>query len=102
MGLSEPKSITFLNTDSSVEYLPDTNFLANFSVYINLSHKVIIQKRVVYDIFMMFGDVGGLRDFLYLFLTSVFGFFSDEFLNASILRRLFHVSNSDGQDSRSA
>ena len=69
---------------------------------INLSHKVIIQKRVVYDVFMMFGDVGGLRDFLGVFLASIFGFFSEEFFNAKIVKRLFHVSGDGKRDSRSA
>ena len=99
MGLSEPKTFSFMNFESSQDILPD-NYFNHFTIMINLSHKVIIQKRVVYDVFMMFGDVGGLRDFLGLFLASIFSFFSEEFLKASIVQRLFHVSGGGKRDSR--
>ena len=41
----------------------------------------------------MFGDVGGLRDFIGIFFTACFGFFSEKFFNASIVESLFHVSD---------
>ena len=44
-----------------------------------------MQKRVVYDVFMMFGDVGGLNDFLVLVLASFFGLASERFLLASLV-----------------
>ena len=47
-----------------------------------LSAKVTKQKRVVYDVFMMFGEVGGLSDFLALVLGVIIGFFSERLLLA--------------------
>ena len=41
----------------------------------------------------MFGDVGGLRDFLGLFITALFGFFSEHFMSASLVQTLFHVTD---------
>ena len=46
------------------------------SIIYYLSNEILIQKRVVYDAFMMFGDVGGLYDFFNLVLCSMVGFFS--------------------------
>lgn len=56
---------------------------------ISLSKKVVYQKRTVYDIFMMFGDVGGLNDFLGVLLSSVFGLFSDSLLNGAMVKKMF-------------
>ena len=55
----------------------------------SLSQKVTRQRRVVYDIFMMFGDVGGLNDFLVLIFSGLFGFISNTFLDASLVKELF-------------
>ena len=63
-------------------------------ISITLSNKVKKQKRIAYDAFMLFGDVGGLRDFLGLFLSAFFGFFSERFMTASLVQTLFHASNS--------
>ena len=54
-----------------------------------LSKRVVYQKRTVYDIFMMFGDVGGLNDFLGVILSSVFGLFSDYLLNGAMVKKMF-------------
>ena len=54
-----------------------------------LSDKIIIQQRVVYDVFMMFGDVGGLYDFISLLLSSILSTSSQRFLLASIATKLF-------------
>ena len=48
-----------------------------------------MQKRRVFDVFMMLGEVGGLNDFAMLMLNSVLGFFSDRFLLASLVQKLF-------------
>ena len=63
-----------------------------FTVAIYLSTEIKYQKRVVYDIFMMFGEVGGLRDFFILGLNPLFGLFSDQFLMASIVSKLFRIN----------
>mmetsp|Transcript_27725 Transcript_27725/g.34467 ORF Transcript_27725/g.34467 Transcript_27725/m.34467 type:complete len:113 (+) Transcript_27725:244-582(+) len=43
----------------------------------------------------MFGDVGGLNDFLGLILTSVISFFSSNFMEKSLIEKIYHVSSSD-------
>ena len=42
--------------------------------------------------FMLFGDIGGLRDFLALGLASVFGLFSEHLKTADLINRIFRVS----------
>ena len=59
----------------------------------SLSSKVTKQKRVVYNVFMMFGDVGGLYDFFVLALASVFGLASEHFMFASLVSKLFRVAD---------
>ena len=48
---------------------------------------------MVYDVFMMFGEVGGLRDFLILSLAPLFGLFSNQFMMASIVSKLFRIND---------
>ena len=49
---------------------------------------------------MLFGDVGGLYDFLSLILATLFGFFSDRFLQASLVQKLYRgiSNNNDRKD----
>ena len=49
---------------------------------------------MVFDIFMMFGEVGGLNDFLALILAAFFNVFSRQFLLASLAQKLFRSINS--------
>ena len=44
---------------------------------------------------MLFGDVGGLYDFLSLGLATFFGFFSDRFLQASLVQKLYRGVSSN-------
>ena len=53
-----------------------------------------MQRRVVYDIFMMFGDVGGLLDFILIVLRPVFCYLSSTLMSASLVSRLFHYTES--------
>ena len=98
MGLASPKELHYLNFNESPASIPD-GFFPHFTVMVTLTDKVIIQKRVVYDAFMMFGDVGGLRDFVGLFLSAIFTFFSERILKASLVQKMFHVSTSNQHDS---
>ena len=54
-----------------------------------LSQKVYIQKRTVYDLAMMFGDVGGLHDFFTLGLFLLTDIYAQKFLFASIMSKIF-------------
>ena len=49
---------------------------------------------------MMFGDVGGLYDFFSLILATLLGFFSDRFLQASLVQKLYRgiSNNNDRKD----
>ena len=60
---------------------------------IGLSSKVTVQQRVVYDFLMMFGDVGGLNDFIALALTSIFGLLSERLMQRDLAQNLFHVTS---------
>ena len=63
MDLEEPSQIDFLNFDDKLRPFP-SNWFEDFTLSIELSRKVIIQKRIVYDYIMMFGDVKVLNDFI--------------------------------------
>ena len=58
----------------------------------SVSNLVSIQKRTVYDILTMFGDVGGLRDFLSIGFSTCLALVSERMMLASIIESLFHVS----------
>lgn len=73
-------------------YTGDGNILASINIW--LSEETLIQRRIVYDLFMMFGDVGGLNDFFDLFLMAIFGFFSQKLMMAFVVSDLFHGSDS--------
>ena len=60
-----------------------------------LSKEVLVQRRVVYDIFMMFGDVGGLQDFILIVLAPLFSYFSSSFMSATLVSKLYHASESE-------
>ena len=88
MGLSRPKELEFLNftpkdsrNEKDIAGEKDVFYEARFY----LSDKVKIQKRVVLDIFAMFGEVGGLNDFIVLILTPFFSYLSRKFQQASIV-----------------
>ena len=65
--------------------------IAPWDIEMALSEKVVRQKRVVYDIFMMFGDVGGLNDFLFLFFGTLFGYFSEDLLLAKMVKKMLYI-----------
>ena len=66
--------------------------MTDFTIVVNISNKVHIQKRFVYNILMMFGDVGGLNDFLALIFATIFGYFSENLMLARMIEKLFHLS----------
>ena len=91
LGMSNPTEINYLNfadkpRDIPIAMTPQTS---GTSIMISLSQDFIIEKRIVYDIFMMFGDVGGLFDFLVLILMTLFGFWSELLMRDSLVQKLF-------------
>ena len=78
IGFNEHKLIDYLVPDSNVVQWSKTmvNQKHGISILYSLSPKITIQKRKVYDAFMMFGDVGGLYDFFFLPIASFIEFFA--------------------------
>ena len=71
MGLSEPREFHYMNAEKSeIEQSVYTTFF-NFSITFSLSNKVHYHRRTVYDIFHLYGDVGGFADFVTLFFGLV-------------------------------
>ena len=92
LGLSRGKNFNYLNLERA-ELMPNTD--DKFQITIELSRNVFIQKRIVYDIFMMLGDVGGLFEiFLYTF-SVVCGFVSVSSFRMESIRTFFLVSTQE-------
>ena len=85
MGLNPPKRIDYLNFANQINENPESWFKEPMSIQISLSNKVVKQKRIVYDIYMLFTDVGGFYDFLKLVLTICFSYVSVQFQRASMV-----------------
>ena len=90
LGFSEPKEINYFNLEDQVtvyeqDWSPSNNLT---SVVITLGSRLVREKRIVYDTFMMLGDVGGLNDFFGLTFSIIFGLFSEQFMQAHLIRRL--------------
>ena len=44
---------------------------------------------------MMFGDVGGMVDFILIVLSPILSYFTSSFMSASLVSKLYHVSESE-------
>ena len=75
MGMSSIKELKYLNFADTIK-LEKAFIETPLTVYMTLSRKVNIKKRVVEDIFKMFGDVGGLWDFIAFGFAPIFMAFS--------------------------
>ena len=53
-----------------------------------------MHKRIVYDTFMMFGDVGGLLDFMMYVVIALFSSLNNSLLETSLVSKLFYSSKS--------
>ena len=49
------------------------------------------EKRTVYDLFMMLGDVGGLSDILTVVTATLVGFFNEPLMLASFITKLYRA-----------
>ena len=97
LGLMPAKKISYLNFDEYVQE-QQANINNEFTIALIISDKFTIQKRIVYDIFEMLGDVGGLHDFLLIIiLSSFFGTFSQNFMVTSIEKKVFHAATIPGR-----
>ena len=87
MGMTEPRKISYLNFDANQNSIELSTQYS--TILLSLSSKVVKQKRIVYDIFMLFGDIGGVKDFLFFNSSFVFGIFSKKLMEASLVTNLF-------------
>ena len=89
LGLTSPKLLNYINLSQSSFEIPP-GLISNHQTWMfTLSNKVIYQKRIVYDLFMMLGDVGGLMDFVYFVLAAPISIFADRLFFLSINSKFF-------------
>lgn len=62
------------------------------TIVIQLSRKVFIQRREVYETLVMLADVGGLFDFVRLAISVTLGFFTPYYFLVSQVKALYHFS----------
>ena len=67
----------------SYDYFED--YLIKFELYV----KVLHLNRIVYGVYKMFGDIGGLNDLLVIVLLSTVGHFSESFKLTLLVANLF-------------
>ena len=88
MSLAEPHELKYLNfAEAKVE--KENSSGALITLRFILSRRVYIQSRVVYDLFMMLGEVGGLSDFFVLILSTLMTVISGQSLSADLITKLF-------------
>ena len=87
-GLSEPKQLSFLNFPDH-EPINLHNTYSYFTAELVLASKIKIQSRTVYDMCLMFAEVGGLYDFMMLSFAGLMGSISKRFLHAALIEKLF-------------
>ena len=59
-----------------------------------------IQKRTAYDSLKLFGDFGGLNDFIYLIIAPIMGLLLGDRYSFSLFRRLFWVNYQDPEENK--
>ena len=88
MGFAKSKEINYINFNKLVRE-QTVNPYGEFGFFFNISNRIVIQKRTVYTLLMMFGDVGGLSDFLVLGLSAFFTMYEEPMMLASMVEKLF-------------
>ena len=89
MELMEPKELDFLNFKPQYKYAPQSDIFEHFTIVINISSDVFIQKRIVYDVLTMLGDVGGLNEFVLSIFAAIIGFFSNSLMVRSLIEKFY-------------
>ena len=73
----------------------DPILLVNF----NLDTTLTVQERTAYDSLVLFGDIGGLGDFLYAIITPLVALAVGNRYTYSLLASLFWVNHSNSEES---
>ena len=90
MDLLEPHTVNYLNIADHSEETPSEHKYNEVRIW--LDKNVTKQNRSVYGFLAMFGDVGGLNDFLILIIAPALGLVSEKFKATALVSTLFHVS----------
>ena len=71
------------------------------SISFELLNSISTQKKTAYSLLQLFGDIGGLFDFLYLIVTPLVGFFMGDVFSHIILKSLYMQNRSLDPSARS-
>ena len=96
-GFGKSRELNYLNFDSNYVTEEQNHPGIYFEVTFNLSRKVFVQNRLVYNILDMLGDIGGLFEILQIFLSVFIGFFARNFFQMSQISTFFQVSSTSPQ-----
>ena len=99
MDLAEAKQLDYLNYEENIQEFTFASTV-ELTVTLELSLKVQIQKRVVYDTMTALGDVGGLAEIIFTFCSVTIGFFTQKFFMASQIKTLFMFATSTGNQDK--
>ena len=99
MDLAEAKQLDYLNYEENIQEFTFASTV-ELTVTLELSLKVQIQKRVVYDTMTALGDVGGLAELTFTFCSVIIGFFTQKFFMASQIKTLFMFATSTGNQDK--
>ena len=69
-------------------------------VNFQLDTTITVQERQVYDSLALFGDIGGLTDFIFMIMTPVIGLLLGNRYNFSLFSSLFWVNDSTDEQNR--
>ena len=83
LGFDNKKVLNYLNFDDRYEETTIPSHNPHFQIHLNLSKKVKYQRRIVYDIFVMLSDVGGLYGIIHTTLAVIIGYYSKNFYTLS-------------------
>ena len=90
MGLGSAKEISFLNSaDVMKAHTQDFTTNKRTSFVFTLSNRIVKQKRVVYDLFMMLGDVGGLSDIIIGICLTLVSVVNEPFMTSKLIQKLY-------------
>ena len=71
--------------------LQNTNDTVLHSYQLDMSNAIKIEKRVVTDLISLFGDIGGLNDFLATFIIVLIGSVQTKLFTMDIVSTMFRV-----------
>lgn len=71
------------------------------TINVKLVTTTTISKRTAYDLLVVFGDIGGLNDFIFLLLTPLIAYIIGDRFSYIILRSLYMQNKGEDKDDES-